>query len=310
MSSLAVVICAYCNERRHQLDDAIGSVLNQKRRPEQVVVVIDHNDALLRDVARAFADIDVIANCAARGLSGARNTGIRVARTDVIAFLDDDAVAEPDWLAHLAAHYTDPSVIGVGGKVLPLWQSGRPRWFPEEFQWVVGCSYRGQPETLHAVRNPIGCNMSFRRAVFHAVGGFSEGIGRLGQDAAGCEETELSIRANRQLPNALILYDPSAVVHHRVDSGRICWRYFRKRCIAEGRSKHAIARRIGAGKALAAEHAYVTRTLPGGIVRGVIDVIFRFDPWGLMRAAGIIAGLAFATVGYTYATATRAGRRP
>lgn len=309
MSSLAVVICAFSDERRGQLHDAIRSILTQTRQPDQVVVVIDHNDALLREIASAFVNINVIANGAARGLSGARNSGIRVCRTDVIAFLDDDAVAEPDWLARLAVHYADPTVIGVGGKVVPRWQGMRPRWFPEEFQWVVGCSYRGQPEELHPVRNPIGCNMSFRRSLFHAIGGFEEGIGRFGQDAAGCEETELSIRAGDIFPEAQILYDPSAMVHHHVESARACWRYYRKRCIAEGRSKRAVVQRAGVGKALVAERTYVTRTLPSGVMRGVLDSLLRFDPWGMTRVAGIIAGLAFTTAGYALATVPRMGSK-
>jgi glycosyltransferase involved in cell wall biosynthesis len=307
MLSLAVVICAYSDERRRQLDDAVRSVLNQTRRPDQVVVVIDHNESLLGDVRASFVGIDVIANAAGQGLSGARNTGLRAVRTDVVVFLDDDAVAEADWLGRLAAHYADPAVIGVGGKVVPLWQDGRPPWFPEEFQWVVGCSYRGLPEGLRPVRNPIGCNMSFRRSVFDAVGIFREGIGRAGQNAAGCEETELCIRAYQQFPDALILYDPAAVVHHHVTRGRSRWGYFRRRCLAEGRSKRAVVKSTGAGSGLSAEHAYVMRILPGGVVRGIVDTMLRFDPWGVLRAGGIVAGLAFTTAGY--ATARWSGGR-
>lgn len=308
MGSVAVVICAYSNERRRQLDDAIRSVLGQTRPADRIVVVIDHNDRLLTDVRDAFPGVVVIGNEAVQGLSGARNTGIRNAGCDIVAFLDDDAVAEPDWLEHLTAHYADPKVIGTGGKVLPLWQAGRPRWFPEEFQWVVGCSYRGQPERLRPVRNPIGCNMSFRRTVFDIVGGFREGIGRLGQDGAGCEETELCIRARQQISGSVILYDPEAVVYHHVTQGRSRWNYFRKRCLAEGKSKNDVVKAIGASDGLAAEQAYVTRTLPGGVIRGLADAIVRSDAGGLLRAAGIVAGLAFTAAGYSMARFRGAGR--
>lgn len=301
MTTVSVIICAYSNERRRQLDDAIRSVLAQTRRADGIVVVIDHNDQLLANIRASFAGIVVIANQGAQGLSGARNTGLRTAATDVVAFLDDDAIAEPDWLDRLTVHYADTKVIGTGGKVLPLWQTGRPQWFPEEFQWVVGCSYRGQPETVRPVRNPIGCNMSFRRTVFETVGGFREGIGRLGQDAAGCEETELCIRAQQQLPGGVVLYDPWAVVYHHVTEGRSRWSYFRKRCLAEGRSKNDVVKAIGAGDGLAAEQAYVTRILPRGVVRGLMDTVVRFDGAGLLRAAGIVAGLAFTTAGYSAA---------
>lgn len=308
MSSLAVVICAYSDERRPQLVASIRSVLDQTVRPCRTVVVVDHNDGLLAYVRAYFPDVVAIANEAMRGLSGARNCGVRAAGADIIAFLDDDAIAEPDWLARLAAHYANPAVCGVGGKVLPLWQDGRPRWFPEEFQWVVGCSYRGLPDRLKPVRNPIGCNMSFRRAVFDTVGGFREGIGRTGQDAAGCEETELSIRICQAIAGSLILYDPQAVVHHHVTRNRSRWDYFRKRCIAEGRSKGAVVRATGASKTLAAEQNYVMRTLPEGVARGLVDAALRFDPWGLLRAVGIVAGLAFTVVGYAGARVSGVGR--
>ncbi|MEI2298791.1 glycosyltransferase [Ensifer sp. MJa1] len=306
MSSIAVVICAYSDERRQQLGAAIGSVLNQTRRPDRVVVVIDHNEGLLRAIQASFPGADVIANDAAQGLSGARNTGVRAAKSaDVIAFLDDDAVAEPDWLARLASHYADPRVIGVGGKVLPLWQGGRPRWFPEEFQWVVGCSYRGMPETLGPVRNPIGCNMSFRRSVFDAVGGFREGMGRSGQDAAGCEETEWCIRARQRYPDSIILYDPEAMVHHQVTPERTRWDYFRRRCRAEGRSKNAVVKAIGATNKLGSERAYVARTLPVGVARGLLDMVIRMDVGGPMRAGAIVAGLAYTVTSYVAAKFSR-----
>ncbi|MEI3854588.1 MULTISPECIES: glycosyltransferase family 2 protein [unclassified Ensifer] len=306
MSSIAVVICAYSDERRQQLGDAIGSVLNQTRRPERVVVVIDHNEALLHAIRASFPEVEVLANAGAQGLSGARNTGVRAsAPMDVVAFLDDDAVAEPDWLQRLASHYAGSAIIGVGGGVLPLWQSGRPSWFPEEFQWVVGCSYRGLPEGLRPVRNPIGCNMSFRRSVFEAVGGFREGMGRSGQDAAGCEETELCIRAHQHYPNSVILYDPHAMVHHHVTAERSRWAYFRRRCLAEGRSKSAVVKAVGAGENLGAERSYVTRTLPAGVVRGLLAVATRLDAGGLMRAGAIIAGLAFTMAGYLVAKYSR-----
>lgn len=125
-----------------------------------------------------------VENIESRGLSGARNSGVAVATGAIVAFLDDDAVAEPDWLERLAAHYADPNVIGVGGSVKTDWLHGRPRCFPREFDWVVGCSYRGLPEATSRVRNPIGANMSFRAEVLHRTGGFTSGRDRQGGHAA------------------------------------------------------------------------------------------------------------------------------
>jgi hypothetical protein len=196
--------------------------------------------------------------------------------------------------------YAGDDVLGVGGWVRPAWRAPRPGWFPEEFLWVVGCSYRGLPETTAPVRNPIGANMSFRREVLAGIGGFDTDIGRLGADAAGCEETELSIRAGVRHPGGRILLEPGAVVDHVVTPDRVTRRYFRRRCAAEGRSKALVSTLAGADAALASERTYVRRTLPAGILRGLRDAVTG-DPSGLARAWTIVEGTALTAVNYLLA---------
>jgi glycosyltransferase involved in cell wall biosynthesis len=161
--SVSVVICTYTPARWNELRAAVDSVRAQTLAPAELIVVVDHNDALRQRVAAELDADRVIENTQRRGLSGARNSGVGAARGDIVAFLDDDAAAEPEWLAHLTAPYTHERVVGVGRLVVPRWAAKPPAWFPGEFGWVVGCSYRGLPEGLVQVRNPIGANMSFRR---------------------------------------------------------------------------------------------------------------------------------------------------
>jgi GT2 family glycosyltransferase len=264
----------------------------------ETIVVIDHNTTLEKRVSAAYRDVRTISNSGRRGLSAARNTGVRRARGTIVAFLDDDAVADPGWLGRMLGHYADPAVIGVGGRVMPLWPGQCPRWFPPEFNWVVGCSYVGQPERLAAVRNPIGCNMSFRLALFERLGGFREGIGREGGDGAGCEETEFCIRARQAYPESILIYDPDMVVHHRLSPERATWRYFRARCRAEGRSKAAVVRHVGARDGLSSERQYALRVLPAAAIRGLRDAGLSFDLWGLARAGTIVAGFAYTAGSY------------
>ncbi len=306
--SVSVVICAYDNERRELLRAALKSLFAQSRPALEILVVIDHNPRLKSWVETEFPDASTLANEDAQGLSGARNTGIRHASGSIIAFMDDDAVAGRDWIENILKHYDDPSVIGAGGLISPVWPKDRPAWFPEEFDWVVGCSYRGQPEQTAAVRNLLGCNMSFRREVFDRVGGFREGLGREQDNAAGCEETELCIRAADAYPNSWIAYDPSAIVHHRVASARTTWRYFRTRCLAEGRSKALIVERVGPRSGLASERRHVLHVLPDGMRRNLADTIRRRDIWGLARATAIVAGLAFVASSYLWAKLGRSRR--
>jgi hypothetical protein len=163
--------------------------------------------------------------------------------------------------------------------------------------WVVGCSYVGLPTERAEIRNPIGANMAFRRDALAAVGGFVDGIGRIGAVPLGCEETELAIRV-RDLTGGTILHVPDARVQHRVTAARVTWRYFLSRCWAEGLSKALVAARVGSGPALASERIYATRVLPRGAGRGLRDAL-RGDVGGVVRAFAIVAGLALTCAGYS-----------
>jgi GT2 family glycosyltransferase len=293
----SVILCAYTEQRFEALLAAVASVQNQRPVPEQTIVVVDHNDELLERARSAFPGAVVLPNLHERGLSGARNTGVGFATGEVVAFLDDDAVAAPDWSRRLLDAYRDARVVGTGGLAVPRWEAEIPRWLPSEFLWTVGCSYRGLPTVPAPIRNPIGANMSFRREVFDRAGGFRPGIGRLGKTPLGCEETEFSIRARRLEPDGVIMHLPSARVDHLVTPERASWRYFRRRCWSEGLSKALVSGGVGAQAALASEWSYTLGTLPLGVMRGVAAAL-RGDRDGLRRAAAIVAGLAITTAGY------------
>ncbi len=299
---VAVIVCAFDDRRWADLCQAVDSLSRQSRAVDELIVVIDHNPELLCRARAELENARVISNHHPRGLSGARNSGVESATSDVLVFIDDDAVAEPSWLQTLLSRYRDPRVIAVGGAVVPCWDRGRPRGFPEEFDWVVGCSYRGLPLTDGPVRNLIGANMSFRREVLERVGGFCDGIGRIGRKPVGCEETEFCIRVGAAFPKALILYDPAARVFHRVPPTRASWRYFCSRCFSEGLSKALVARSTGANRGLASERSYATRTLPFAVARGLRSMLSG-DPAGIVRVAALMAGLWITTLGFLVGSA-------
>ncbi len=294
---VSVIICAYTEKRWHDLVAAIASVQQQTLPSQEIILVVDHNPTLYDRALATFVDVKVIENTDIRGLSGARNSGLLEAHGNIIAFMDEDAVARPDWLAQLASVYQSSHVLGAGGAIRPFWQARRPAWFPEEFQWVVGCTYRGMPGHLAPVRNLIGCNMSFRREVFDAVGGFRNGIGRVGALPVGCEETELCIRARQAFPSHHFYYQPTAEVLHRVPNERTRGRYFLSRCYSEGISKALVTQWVGSQDGLASEWTYTLRTLPFGCVRGVWDAL-QGDRAGVARAFAIVVGLFTTTFGY------------
>jgi glucosyl-dolichyl phosphate glucuronosyltransferase len=298
MNSVTIVICAYTEDRWVTLRSAIDVALEQATFGDELIVVVDHNEPLLERCRENINDCVIIPNRYSRGLSGARNTALKEARGSIIVFLDDDAIPLNGWLDALRAPYSDGSVYGVGGLAEPRWRRKKPDWFPDEFLWVVGCSYHGLPSVMQPVRNLIGANMSFRKIAFEKVGGFVEAIGRLGDRPFGCEETEFSIRLTRARPGVILLYNPSAQVRHHVPKQRESVWYFVRRCWAEGISKAEVSRRVSHSNALSTERHYVSRVLPRAIWQGLRDS-GNGDTWGAARSAAIVLGLGVTATGYS-----------
>lgn len=291
----SVLICCYTLERWDDLIASIDSATAQDPPPGEVLVVVDHNTSLLDRLRVERPGLQVVASTGIKGLSGARNTGLGLAAGEIVLFLDDDARACPGWLAaHLASYY-DPRVLGVGGRLEPLWDTARPGWFPHDFDWVIGCTHTGVPAAAGVIRNGIGANMSFRTAVLRDAGGFSEELGRVGTLPLGCEETEASIRVTQRHPDRVIWYNPEAVVRHRVTVGRTTWAYFRRRCVAEGRSKAAV--RTLSAEPLETERDYATKILPRAFAEAVRRGVTG-DRDSLGRAGAIAGGLGLTAFGY------------
>jgi glucosyl-dolichyl phosphate glucuronosyltransferase len=309
----SVVICVYTEKRWDDIVEAVASVRAQDVAPVEVLVVVDHNPALLERATEMFTNsatftdpgVRVLPNAGKQGLSGARNTAVAEAAGDVLVFLDDDAAARPGWLAALLAPYADPDVAGVGGVAHPRWPRTRPRVLPGdapydpdatgELDWIVGCTYTGQPTERAEVRNLMGCNMSLRREVFDRVGGFAEDLGRIGRNPLGCEETELCIRAHQAYARdgraCRIVFEPAAAVDHRVSADRVEWAYLLRRSWSEGLSKAAVAKLVGAGDGLSTERSYVARVLPAAVLRELKER-------RVSSAAAVVTALAFTSAGY------------
>jgi glycosyltransferase involved in cell wall biosynthesis len=287
---------------------AVNSVENQRPAPHEVILVVDYNPELQARFAQRLPQVRVSPNRNGRGLSGARNTGVALASGDIVAFLDDDAIAQPGWLGALTRPYADPNVIGVGGRTEPGWATSRPQWWPGEFDWVVGCTYTGRE--AGTVRNLLGGNASYRRDLF-AIGGFASHIGRTAsnQRPLGCEETEFCIRANKDRHRGVFVYDARAVIVHKVPAARQSFSYFRSRCLAEGLSKALVTESVGVGLGLAAERRYTRVTLPVGVFRG-LGRAARGDFGALLSVAAIIVGLMYTVLGYSVGFAQQMFRIP
>jgi glucosyl-dolichyl phosphate glucuronosyltransferase len=301
--TISVVIACYTEARWDGLTAAVRSVLDQSRPPEELVVAVDHEPALLRRVQAELPGVRAVLNTGARGASGTRNAGAAVAGGDVLAFLDDDTSASRTWLADLVGALVEvPGAVGAGGRVDGSWPDGvAPGWFPPEFLWVVGVTHEGMPRDRSRVRNVWSENMALWRTAFTGAGGFRDGFGKLASDSRP-EDTELCIRVAR-LTGHSWLYVPAAEVTHSVPAVRATWRFFVRRCYAEGRGK-ADMTALHDGGALADERSHLLVTIPRGVLRDLGRALTG-DRWGVPRAVTAAVGVLAAGWGFLTARTSR-----
>jgi len=241
---VSVVLCGHTLERYDAIVDAAESVFDQSYEDVELVFVSDGNPDLHERFEAEFGDReDVLTHCndENRGLLVSRNNGAEVATGEVVAFIDDDAVAHPEWVGRLVDAYETEDALAAGGRMTPMWVDGKPDFLPEEFYYLVGVTHRGFPEEAGEVRNTSGSNISFRRDVFRELGGFDDAIGgRKGDKNLQGGETELAARLREDYDRG-VYYVPEARVAHKVFDYRTRPRWLLDRAFWQGYSKRGMA---------------------------------------------------------------------
>lgn len=295
LPSASVVICAYTQKRWPMLVDAVRSCLQQTVAPLELIVCIDHNDELLSRCKAEAAGwqsgspvpITVVPNRFGGRLGSARTTAVQLAQGEVVAFLDDDAVADPDWLENLLVPFSEDGAGAVGGAPVPIFHAPEPRWFPPAFYWVFGCAYEGLPTSRAPLKHLIGANMAARRDALLAIGGFH---------SDNHDDMDMCHRIAHEFPDRPVLYEPNAIVRHNVTPDRLTWHYFWRRCFFVNRGKVAAFRGMGEAANLDAEASFALRSAyrasKSAWRRAVAGDVF-----GLVRLLVLLAGLALAAAG-------------
>ncbi len=267
---ISIIICTYQTNRYPDFVEAINSLLTQNYEDTELIVVVDGNAELYAKIKTEYKSIDkIILNDKNLGLSESRNRGIKEANGDVVAFFDDDAVAADNWLEEIARMYSDKGAIAAGGKLVPKWVSKEPKILPEEYYWLIGATHKGFPEVVTEVRNTFGSNISFNADVLKALGGFKSEMGVKGTGLLQGEETELCARMREKFGKGVI-YNPAAIVYHKVFPERLRLRFLLKRAFWQGYSKRMMKEQ---GYSITEESEFV-RTL---IFRSIPD---RLKPSG------------------------------
>lgn len=272
MSKISVVLCTY--NRCAVLREALESLARQTMPDEQdwEILVIDNNSKddtpqVVEEFARRTSGRFRYLFEPLQGLSRARNTGIRNAKGDVIAFTDDDVIAEPDWLHRLTEHLSTGDWAGAGGKIVPPRAFVPPRWLQ-----VGGTLDMGGALALFDLgdnaqsleRAPYGANMAFAKTVFEKYGLFREDLGRCGAGLLSGEDTEFGnrlIEAGERLR-----YQPASIVHHPVAEERLKKSYFRAWWFSFGRTR--VIERAGRQPYRGIPREYFS----------IVNLLFRFLP--------------------------------
>ncbi len=274
---VSAVVCTHSLDNYPNLVEAVDSLLAQTHREMEVIIAVDGNAELHERVLAHYSGNKAVKTVLLKenvGVSGARNAGISVAKGDVIAFMDDDAIAEKGWVENLLGPYREYDAAAVGGKILPVWLGGKPDYLPEELYWLAGITHEGfAEEKVVEVRNTFGPNMSFKREVFQKAGMFNENLGfaRRGTSYIQAEEPEFALRMRRELGKGVI-YNPKAVVYHKIPSAKVKVGPLLKRAFYQGYSKALLRKLNISADSGATERSYLK------------DLLFEYIPRRLKRS--------------------------
>jgi GT2 family glycosyltransferase len=208
-----------------------------------------------------------------------------MASGEIVAFLDDDAVADDRWIEELVAAYARHDADAVGGRMAPRWIAGQPQFLPEEFYFLIGVTHRGFPTTEREVRNTFSSNLSFRRDVFLELGGFREHMGKRGSNDLQGGETELCVRL-RETTDSGVIYTPEAVVTHKVFDHRTKLGWLIRRAFWQGYSKRMMQSDLP-----------VPIDREWGFLGQLLTTFIPHRMWSLLRRPSVTAVTQLATLG-------------
>ncbi len=237
---ISAIICT--RNRSDLLPKAIDSLLHQTldNSKFEIIIVDNASEDGTKRVCESYKSLHNFQYIyePVPGLSISRNAGVRAAKGEYVAFIDDDAIASPKWLESIVNDFerVSPSPESVGGKIIPIWEAPKPEWFPDQLNpYLTILDHGGVPMFLKYPEILFGTNMSFRKSTLQNIGGFAPYFGRVKSKLISCEETEVFKKFN--VNGYLIWYNPDAYVSHLIPQNRSTKKYIYVRHYWQARSQ-------------------------------------------------------------------------
>jgi glycosyltransferase involved in cell wall biosynthesis len=228
-------------DRHALLADCLASLRGQEPPGGwELIVVDDGSEDPLEPTVERFAATELPVRCVrqdAAGLNAARNFGLSHVAGEIVAFLDDDTIVSPGWAMALDRGFAETGCDAIGGRVVLGFEGGLepPRWLTEQrLLYLSRYDLGDSPRPILATPFPVGANFAVARARLEALGGFREGLDRVGGELISNGEWELLRRLVGD--GGTVLYWPAAEVCHRVPAERLTKEWFRRRARAQGTS--------------------------------------------------------------------------
>lgn len=236
---ISVAICSY--NRGRFIVKALNSLFDQdfdKNKFE--VIVVDNNSTdntlqLLEEYKKQHPDYNFrYVTEPTQGVAYTRNRGAKEAKGEIVAYLDDDSIAQPNWLQSTVDFFDDnPDVYSTGGKITPYFLTDVPDWYSKYFFGLVGNFDQGKNvKQLTGQRYPCGANMAFREKVFDEVGYFNTALGRSGKGLLANEEKDIYMRILDY--GKKVFYLPGVQVLHAVEANKFDKNYVRRHSMGIG----------------------------------------------------------------------------
>jgi len=232
---LSIIICTY--NRHDFLKKCLESVLEQTKKSttELEIIIVDNNsndktDILIKSFKKKYENIIYLLE-KKQGLSYARNLGVHMSKGDYLAFIDDDAVINPNWLNTLLYSIQNIKAEVFGGPIYPYFENKLPCWIDPEY---FVRTFKKQDGYLNILKSKFGFsggNMCIKRTVFDEIGSFNTNLGMIGDNLGLGEESDFFYRIYTNLSNVKLYNLKEMSITHFEGNFKFKKEYLRKRIL-------------------------------------------------------------------------------